>query len=277
MPHEYLIRESVFSQPCFSDNWRNQVCYTQQLSHCNALDLFHVIVFDFTMVLMRPFFVISTYFLFSYFESNLKSEVDLKSDVCQSSPSSWSCHQCRYPSDFLWSVSKPRLSDLSPAWHCQASLQWFERLRADLQETSGAPFYKSSPSSSRNPPRTSRWTFSGPPRTVVLSPRWTGSTSRSCPQTEHPQIQQTPVAPGSNFICWRFLSNIKSSFLYFPAHLVLFFCWEVGNANHFLQCFGFLWCQRFLTWPGKLYIFRSCNVYSLTAECTVLARHTHGF
>ena len=143
--------------------------------------------------------------LFSYFESNLKSEVDLKSDVCQLSPSSWSCHQCRYPSDFLWSVSEPRLSDLSPAWHCQASLQWFERLRADPQETSGAPFYKSSPSSSRNPPRTSRWTFSGPPRTVVLSPRWTGSTSRSCPQTEHPQIQQTPVAPGSNFICLRFI------------------------------------------------------------------------
>ena len=55
-------RVFFLSETCFSDNWRNQVCYTQQLSHCNALDLFHVIVFDLTMVLMRPFFVISTYF-----------------------------------------------------------------------------------------------------------------------------------------------------------------------------------------------------------------------
>ena len=62
------------------------VLLNSQPSHYNALDLFHVIVFDLTMVLMRPFFVISTYFFILYFESNLKSEVDLKSDVCQSSP-----------------------------------------------------------------------------------------------------------------------------------------------------------------------------------------------
>ena len=90
MPHEYLIRESVFSQPCFSDNWRNWSVLYSTFSRVITMHW----TSSMSLSLILPWFWIwcglSLWYqhilLFSYFESNLKSEVDLKSDVCQSSP-----------------------------------------------------------------------------------------------------------------------------------------------------------------------------------------------